>query len=185
MGADDTGGSPSTARRSTDIGIGPRGVRSLRPVPADATAGDIAALWAEQQVAALGPNTWPEYGTAAWVRLRAEDPRRAAAIVEAAELWRRQRARESWLDQLLDDDPDRWFAIITEDANAEAVRIAPALARGKTNAELRAARARRPAHEIRATAGWSPIAIPGRPGWRRHLIDGQQADLPDTRREAG
>ena len=29
-----------------------------------------------------------------------------------------------------------------------------------------------------ATEGWPPVAIPGHPGWRRHLIDGQQVDLP-------
>ena len=33
--------------------------------------------------------------------------------------------------------------------------------------------------EIRATPGWTPVAIPGRPGWWRHCIDGEQVDLPD------
>jgi hypothetical protein len=33
-------------------------------------------------------------------------------------------------------------------------------------------------YEVVATPGWPPIAIPGRPGWWRHLIDGQQVDLP-------
>jgi hypothetical protein len=33
-------------------------------------------------------------------------------------------------------------------------------------------------YEVRATPGWPPIAIPGRPGWWRHLINGQQVDLP-------
>lgn len=31
---------------------------------------------------------------------------------------------------------------------------------------------------LTATPGWPPVAIPGRPGWWRHLIDGQQVDLP-------
>lgn len=152
--------------------------RTLRSVPPDAMAGDVTQLWAEQQFSALGVTEAPEYGSPAWVKLRADDPRRAAAVVEAAELWRRYRARETWLDQLLEDDPDRWFSIVTAEANAEAVRMAPALARGKTSAEIRAARRRRPAHRLAATPGWSPIAIPGRPGWWHHLLNGRQVDLP-------
>jgi hypothetical protein len=35
-----------------------------------------------------------------------------------------------------------------------------------------------PPREVVATPGWPPIAIPGRPGWWRHYIDGQQIDLP-------
>lgn len=31
---------------------------------------------------------------------------------------------------------------------------------------------------ICATPGWTPVAIPGRPGWWRHLINGQQVDTP-------
>lgn len=31
---------------------------------------------------------------------------------------------------------------------------------------------------ITATSTWPPVAIPGRPGWWRHCIDGQQTDLP-------
>lgn len=34
---------------------------------------------------------------------------------------------------------------------------------------------------VRATPEWPPIAIPGRPGWRRHCIDGRQVDLPEER----
>ena len=30
--------------------------------------------------------------------------------------------------------------------------------------------------EIRATPAWTPVAIPGRPGWWRHWVDGQQVD---------
>lgn len=31
---------------------------------------------------------------------------------------------------------------------------------------------------VRATPGWPPVQIPGRPGWWRHLVDGEQVDLP-------
>jgi hypothetical protein len=33
-------------------------------------------------------------------------------------------------------------------------------------------------YEVTATPDWPPVAIPGRPGWWRHCIDGQQVDLP-------
>lgn len=33
-------------------------------------------------------------------------------------------------------------------------------------------------YEVVATEGWPPVRIPGRPGWWRHCIDGQQVDLP-------
>jgi len=36
-----------------------------------------------------------------------------------------------------------------------------------------------PPQKVTATPNWPPIAIPGRPGWWRHCIDGQQVDLPD------
>ncbi|WP_189106870.1 hypothetical protein [Streptomyces camponoticapitis] len=32
--------------------------------------------------------------------------------------------------------------------------------------------------EMVATPDWPPVAIPGRPGWWRHHVDGQQVDLP-------
>lgn len=32
--------------------------------------------------------------------------------------------------------------------------------------------------EATATPDWPPVAIPGRPGWWRHCIEGQQVDLP-------
>jgi len=32
--------------------------------------------------------------------------------------------------------------------------------------------------EVRATPGWPPVAVPGRSGWWRHHINGQQVDLP-------
>lgn len=35
-----------------------------------------------------------------------------------------------------------------------------------------------PPRKVTATPNWPPIAIPGRPGWWRHCINGQQVDLP-------
>ncbi|MFF7690569.1 hypothetical protein ACFZB6_31090 [Streptomyces syringium] len=142
-------------------------------------AQDAVALWAENQFAALGVTTNPEYGSLAWQTLRAAAPERAAAIIEAAELWRRHRAHATRLEQLLDNDPEAWAREVTADANAYARRIAPALAKQRTQAEIEARRATMPeAWPLTATPGWPPIALPGRPGWWRHLINGRQADLP-------
>ncbi|MFE3326843.1 hypothetical protein [Streptomyces sp. NPDC059176] len=42
-----------------------------------------------------------------------------------------------------------------------------------------------PPYEVTATDGWPPIRIPGRPGWWRHHINGQQVDLPHNDNERG
>lgn len=44
---------------------------------------------AESQIKALDVHDAPEYGSHEWLDLDAEDPRRYAATLEAAELWRR------------------------------------------------------------------------------------------------
>lgn len=51
---------------------------------------------AEIQIKALDAHDVPEYGSREWLDLDAEDPRRYAATLEAAELWRRR----CLLDQL-------------------------------------------------------------------------------------
>ncbi len=38
--------------------------------------------------------------------------------------------------------------------------------------------ARHPPNQVTATPDWPPVRIPGRPGWWRHCINGQQTDLP-------
>lgn len=147
----------------------------LRSIPEDASAGDVTQIWAEQQFAALGVIEAPEYGSPAWVKLRAEDPRRAAALIEAAELWRRSRARETWLDQLAEDDPERWFALVTADADAEAKRLLRLmrLSTRPTWTEIQTKRATHGGvHQLKATPGWPPIAVPGHPG--RYLTYGQE-----------
>ncbi|MFE3635811.1 DUF2742 domain-containing protein [Streptomyces sp. NPDC059168] len=124
----------------------------------------------------------PEYGSPAWCALRSTDPRRAAAIITAAEQWRRHASREAWLNHLLDEDPERWYAYVTADADAYARSIASALARRPTHDELAARRAqRKAARAVVAAPGWPPVAIPGRPGWRRHRGPrGEQLDLSDN-----
>ncbi|MGW1363513.1 DUF2742 domain-containing protein [Streptomyces chartreusis] len=155
--------------------------RPLRAVPHNAMASDITALRAETQIAALHVDSWPRYGSPEWLQLDPRDRRTYAATLEAAELWRRVEDERARLDDLMDNDPEAWWREITTEARREASRIVRARGAAQIAEDIRAKRARaenRPACEVRATQGWPPVAIPGRPGWYRHLIDGKQADLP-------
>ncbi|MYS36351.1 uncharacterized protein DUF2742 [Streptomyces sp. KhCrAH-43] len=138
----------------------------------NAMTADAPQLWAEYQVTTLaeGAREWtvPSYGSPAWNQLPPSDPRRYAAVIEAAEQWRRQTAEEQRLDQLAEDDPAAWYAEVTAGANEEARRLAGRLARMRTLAELDAARTHRPPRQLHATPGWPPVAIPGKPGRYLH-----------------
>lgn len=147
--------------------------------------GDVAALWASKQVTQLLAGlpegvAVPEYGSPGWFRLAGDDPRRPAALIGAAEAWRRQRDDQARLEELAESDPDAWYGAVFGPADAEAARFLrrEQLSRRPTFAEIARRRAHRPAREVRAAPGWPPVAIPGRPGWWRHLIDGRQVDLP-------
>ena len=149
--------------RPRPLGRGP----VVRAVPDDATAGDITALRAETQVAALRVNDWPPYGSADWLRLDPQDPRTYVATLEAAELHRRAEAERARLDWLMDNQPDVWWAEITDEARAETCRRVRAAKSMESAASVRARHARagnRTPHKLTATRGWPPIAIPGRPG---------------------
>ncbi|MFE7803317.1 hypothetical protein ACFU51_01320 [Streptomyces sp. NPDC057430] len=153
-------------------GRGPR----LRAVPEQVTADDITGLRAETQVAALGVDSWPTYGTTDWLSLSPSDPRCYAATLEAAELHRLAEAERRRLDWLMDTDPETWWREVTADANAYAATRGHALAARRTAEERRVAHDRatnRPPHKLQATPGWPPIAIPGQPG--RYLTFGQEA----------
>ncbi|MER6484113.1 DUF2742 domain-containing protein [Streptomyces virginiae] len=140
--------------------------RPLRSVPPHATPGQVTELRAEAQIAALHVRDWPAYGTGDWLRLAPTDPRCYAAVLEAAELWRR-----------MDADPDlppaEWCAAVFGDARRLAAQIAAATNRIRTVKEIRDARAQpRPPHVLKATPGWPPIQVPGQPG--RYLVHGQE-----------
>lgn len=128
---------------------------------------DAAQAWAVHQVTTLadGARDWnvPPYGSLAWSQLPPNDPRRFAAVVEAAERWRRQEAEEERLERLADEDPAAWYAEVTAAANEEARRLAGRLARMRTQAERDAAHSRRPPHRLRATPGWPPSPSPASP----------------------
>lgn len=147
---------------------------------------DPTALWAEQQVTALKVTKWPRYGSVAWRALKPEDRQRAAAIIEAAELWRRKWAHEDRLARLAEEDPEGWWLEVTAEADGEAQRLLRSLRLSSlpTWAQLRKRRTRTtPLREMTATPKWPPIAIPGRPGlWRHSGPDGKQIDLTHNRK---
>lgn len=150
--------------------------RTLQAVPENVTAGEITGLRAENQIAALRVDHWPTYGTPGWLRLDPSDPRTYAATLEAAELHRRAEADRQHLDTLMDADPVAWWREITADANAYAARQGHIIAARRTAEEIRVARDNannRPPHQLRASSGWPPIAIPGRPG--HYLTPGQES----------
>lgn len=124
---------------------------------------DPTALWAAARLAELMPTDShaPAYGSPAWRDLPSSDPRRAAAIITAAEMWRRYGDEEALLT---------WFK------EASAPHTPPA--QRPTIAELNARAKPRPAHQVRAVPGWPPIAVPGRPGWCRCFVNGRQVDRP-------
>lgn len=148
-------------------------------------AAQVAQVWAENTVTNLlsgAPDglVVPDYGTPSWARLDARNPLRSAAVITAAELWRRQETEKARLEELYGSDPEAWFREITAKADAAAARLGRSLASAPTWEECRRRRAPRPTAPVRATPEWTPIGIPGRPGWWRHYLDGRQVDLPHS-----
>ena len=138
------------------------------PAPA---ATDAVALWASAR-SLYAADDFPPYSSPAWRSLPPDEPRRYAAVLEAAELWRRYQAERQRLDRLAETDPDAWFTEVTREANVIARRaiVRLNLAARPTPAELALARQALPPHRLLATAGWPPIAVPGHPG--RYLQPG-------------
>ncbi|MEU3045095.1 hypothetical protein ABZ705_00970 [Streptomyces sp. NPDC006984] len=126
--------------------------------------GEFTALWAQARAAYFGGDH-PPYASRAWRALPPDDPRRLAAAMEAAEKWRKYGDEDALL---------QWFRDVSD-------RARYALDRSRAHAELVEARKPRPAWQLKATPGWPPVAIPGRPGWWRHHLDGRQVDLPHNR----
>lgn len=128
---------------------------------------DPTALWANARVTELlGDDTTPppRYGTREWQQLPSSAPQKAAAVITAAEMWRKYGDEEDLL---------AWFR--------DASRAREPLASRKTLAELDALAKPEPPRPVQAAEGWPPVAIPGRPGWYRHVVDGRQVDLPHDR----
>jgi hypothetical protein len=154
-----------------------------QPAPAGTSAAEVTAVWAEAKVTDLLAHTAadfvaPAYGTTLWARLAAGDPVKSAAVITAAELWRRQEAEQARLEELYHHDPETWFREITAEADTAAARLGRTLASTPTWEECRKRRQHRPPWPSVATPDWGPVAISGRPGWWRHCINGEQVDLP-------
>lgn len=103
-------------------------------------------LWADAKILYLA-GVFPKYGSEQWIALPPDDPKRLASALAAAELWRKYGDEEALI---------QWFR--------EASRSRPSLAERRTRAELDQAAKPKPAHQLQATPGWPPIAIPGQPG---------------------
>nr|WP_241670676.1 DUF2742 domain-containing protein [Streptomyces lavendulae] len=140
-----------------------------RPAPPRGDAPDAVALWASARVTELvdGQATVPRYGTAEWQQLPGNDPKKGAAVIVAAEMWRRYGDE----DELL-----AWFR--------DAHRARNPIGGRKTVAELDTLAKPAPPRPVQATTGWPPVAIPGRPGWHRRLVNGRQVDVQRTERAA-
>ena len=105
----------------------------------------LTGLWANAKLAWTARD-FPKYGSRAWTELGPDDPRRLAGVLEAAEMWRKYGDEEelvAWLKNL---------------------GRSPNLIEHRSRAELDAAAKPKPPHQLRATAGWPPVRVPGQPG---------------------
>ncbi|MFE1430369.1 hypothetical protein ACFW6C_33095 [Streptomyces fungicidicus] len=125
--------------------------------PSSDAADILTELWAEAKIAYLA-RTFPKYGSPAWIALAPHDPRRLAAALYAAEMWRKYGDEEELL---------RWFR--------EAHRSRPPLADGLSRAELDQRAKPLPAHQLQATPGWPPVQVPGKPGQYLTYTEGRAA----------
>lgn len=116
---------------------------TLEPEAVD--PGVLTELWANAK-AAWAARDFPKYGSREWIALDPGDPRRLAGALEAAEMWRKYGDEEelvAWLKNL---------------------GRTPNLIGHRSRRELDAAAKPKPPHQLRATPGWPPVAIPGQPG---------------------
>ncbi|MES9523140.1 hypothetical protein [Streptomyces capoamus] len=131
--------------------------RNTDPVIApEIEPGDLAALWANAKTAWVARD-FPKYGSQAWIALGPEDPRRLAGALEAAEMWRKYGDEEeliAWLKNL---------------------GRTPNLVGHRTRAELDALAKPKPPWQLRATPGWPPIRVPGKPGRYLTYTEGRAA----------
>lgn len=121
-------------------------VIQLDPVASEVDPDALTELWANAKIA-WAARDFPKYGSDAWRALTPDDPRRLAGALEASEMWRKYGDEEALI---------QWFR--------EASQARPSIADRRIRAELDEAAKPKPPHQLRATAGWPPIAVPGKPG---------------------
>ncbi|MFD3698503.1 hypothetical protein ACFWUZ_20530 [Streptomyces sp. NPDC058646] len=117
---------------------------------------DFAGLWAEARSLYFAQG-FPPYASPAWQALHPDDPQRLAAALDAAEKWRKFGDEAALFD---------WFR------NVSGYRFS---AEGRSVSELAEARKARPPRELRPTAGWPPIRIPGGNGRYLTYSEGRAA----------
>ncbi|WP_174566069.1 hypothetical protein [Streptomyces niveus] len=111
---------------------------------APAAPSDAGQWWTDAKARFLD-REFPRYGTQAWKDLEPEDPKRLAAALDYAEMWR------------------KYGADIAADLD-DAIRARPPISSGVPLAVLDAAARPYEPHELVPTPGWPPIAVPGKPG---------------------
>lgn len=116
------------------------------PEPPAVDPGDFAQLWADAR-ASYFAGGFPKYASPEWRALHPDDPKRLAGALQAAEMWRKYGDEEALVEWLRTASLSR-----------------PSLAERRTRAELDEAAKPKPPHQLQATAGWPPIAVPGQPG---------------------
>lgn len=125
-----------------EVPAGPAGAGFTPDVDPDA----LTELWANAKIA-WAERDFPKYGSREWIALAPDNPRRLAGALEAAEMWRKYGDEEALI---------QWLR--------EASHARPSVADRRTREELDEAAKPKPPHQLRATLGWPPIAVPGKPG---------------------
>lgn len=114
---------------------------------------DPVALWAEARTLYLAED-FPPYGSAPWLALHPDDPRRFAAVIDAAEKWRKYGDEQGLL---------QWFA----DAQQPRRPLADRPTRAELDAEYARCRERaaqmwaRKRAELSPSIRWPRVAVPG------------------------
>ncbi|MFC8429879.1 hypothetical protein [Streptomyces sp. NPDC057253] len=129
---------------------------SPTPEPEAVDPDALTELWANAKIAWTARD-FPKYGSPQWRALDPGDPRRLAGALEAAEMWRRHGDEEelvAWLKNL---------------------GRTPNLFGHRTRRELDEAAKPKPPHQLRATPGWPPVAVPGQPGTYLRYSDKEAA----------
>lgn len=100
------------------------------------------------------PAQWIQYGHDHLHEILADALKWQAYVTEQ---WR----EEQWMK----DDPEEWYSDCFAEARIEARWLVPAIAAMREARSLKDARAKPgPIHQLHATPGWPPVAVPGHPG---------------------